>query len=133
MLKMRNVQKHLCWNPHFGGESMLGRGFASLDFVNLVDTFHHRPRLMQAVPWVLRGAFRGAIQEILAGSNSNDEGKATRGLETPVAAKDDLVPTRSGRFCPTLEVGGENHLFSVRCGRCQGPHSVSSKEASSTA
>ena len=38
---------------------------------------------MQSVPWVLRGAFRAAIQEalqeILAGSVSNDEVKATRG------------------------------------------------------
>ena len=49
------------------------RAFASLDSVNLVDTFHHRPQLMQAVPWVLRGAFQAAIQEalqeILAGSS----------------------------------------------------------------
>ena len=39
------------------------RAFASLDSVNFVDTFYHRPRLMQSVPWVLRGAFRPAIHE----------------------------------------------------------------------
>ena len=58
------------------------KAFASLDSVNLVDTFHHRPPLMQT-PWVLRGAFRAAIQEvlqkILERSVSNDEVKATRG------------------------------------------------------
>ena len=59
------------------------RAFASLDSVNLVDTFYHRPRLMQAVPWVLRGAFRSPIQEalqkIISGSAANDVVKATRG------------------------------------------------------
>ena len=57
--------------------------FTSLDSVNLVDTFYHRPRLMQSVPWVLRGAFRSAnqeaLQDILAGSAVNDVVKATRG------------------------------------------------------
>ena len=60
-----------------------GRAFASLDSVNLVDTFNDRPRLMQTVPWVLRGAFRSAIQdalqEIVTGYAANDEVKATRG------------------------------------------------------
>ena len=59
------------------------RAFASLDSVNLLDTFNDRPRLMQTVPWVLRGAFRSAIQdalqEIVTGSAANDELKATRG------------------------------------------------------
>ena len=59
-----------------------GRAFASLDSVNLLDTINDRPRLMQTVPWVLRGAFRSAIQdalqEIVTGSAANDELKATR-------------------------------------------------------
>ena len=38
------------------------RAFASLDAVNLVECFNHRPRLMQTVPWVMRGAFRSAVQ-----------------------------------------------------------------------
>ena len=60
-----------------------GTAFASLDSVNLLDTFNDRLRLMQTVPWVLRGAFRSAIQEalqeVVAGSAANDELKATRG------------------------------------------------------
>ena len=60
-----------------------GRAFASLDSVNLLDTFNNRQRLMQTVPWVLRGAFRSVIQdvlqEIVTGSAANDELKATRG------------------------------------------------------
>ena len=64
-------------------EGIQARAFASLDSVNLIDTFYHRPKLMQTVPWVLRGAFRSAIQEalqdILAGLVWNDVVKATRG------------------------------------------------------
>ena len=41
------------------------RAFASLDSVNFVDTFCHHPQLMQAVPRVLCGAFRSAVQETL--------------------------------------------------------------------
>ena len=57
-----------------------GRAFASLDSVNLLDTFNDRPKQS---PWVLRGAFRSAIQdalqEIVTGSAANDELKGTRG------------------------------------------------------
>ena len=36
------------------------RAFASLDSVNLLECFNHRPWLMQSVPWLMRGAFRSA-------------------------------------------------------------------------
>ena len=57
---------------------------------------------MHAIPWVLRGTCRSTVQEA----------SQKAWLETSaVIAKDDLVATRAGKFCPTLEVGGENHLF----------------------
>ena len=33
------------------------RAFTSLDAINLTDLFEHRPKLMQSVPHILRGAF----------------------------------------------------------------------------
>ena len=43
--------------------------FATLDIVNLTEVFAQRARVMQSVPWVIRGAFRTAVnvamQEIL--------------------------------------------------------------------
>ena len=42
------------------------RAFASLESVNLMECFNHRPRLMQSVPWLMRGAFRSAVQEALS-------------------------------------------------------------------
>ena len=91
---------------------------------------------MQTVPWVLRGAFRPAIQwvfqEILAGSAANDVVKTW--LEgSLVVAKDDFVPNRSGRFRPTHEAGGEDHFLSARFVVREGSHTVSLQEASSTA
>ena len=56
MWKMVMFQNRQCWKPQFWRRRT--RAFASLDSVNLLDTFKHRPRLMQVVPWVLRGAFR---------------------------------------------------------------------------
>ena len=57
--------------------------FASLDTVNLVEMFSTRARVMQSVPWVLRGAFRtalkAAMQEILDGTEANSELRGTRG------------------------------------------------------
>ena len=70
--------------------------------VKIVDTFHHP--VMQAVPWVLRGANRAAIlaalQEILAGSASNDEVKATRALDASVALAKDEHRSDRGRSIP---------------------------------
>ena len=57
--------------------------FATLDIVNLTEVFAQRARVMQSVPWVIRGAFRAAVkvamQEILAGTEGNSEVRAARG------------------------------------------------------
>ena len=61
----------------------MARAFASLDSVNLLECFNHRPRSMQSVPWLMRGAFRSAVQEalseIVAGAAADDEVKEKRG------------------------------------------------------
>ena len=41
------------------------RAFASLDAVDLSDVFESRPRVMRAVPAVIRGAFRAAVRVAL--------------------------------------------------------------------
>ena len=57
--------------------------FATLDVLNLAEVFAQRARVMQSVPWVIRGAFRTtvkvAMQEILAGTEANSEVRAARG------------------------------------------------------
>ena len=57
--------------------------FATLDIVNLAEVFAQRARVMQSVPWVIRGAFRTAVkvamQEILAGTEANSEVRVARG------------------------------------------------------
>ena len=59
------------------------RSFASLDVLNLSELFESRPRLMRSVPHILRGGFRlalrVAVQEILAGVETNSEARAVRG------------------------------------------------------
>ena len=56
--------------------------FATLDIVNLAEVFAQRARVMQSVPWVIRGAFRTAVkvamQEILAGTEANSHVRAAR-------------------------------------------------------
>ena len=57
--------------------------FATLDIVNVAEVFAQRARVMQSVPWVIRGAFRAAVkvamEEIQAGTEANRELRATRG------------------------------------------------------
>ena len=66
------------------------RAFTSLDAINLTDLFEHRPKLMQSVPHILRGAFRLALrvacQEILDGMEANCEVRTLVGV-----ASDDVV------------------------------------------
>ena len=51
--------------------------------MNFTEVFAQRARVMQSVPWVIRGAFRAAVkvamQEILAGTEANSEVRAARG------------------------------------------------------
>ena len=113
------------------------RAFASLDSVNLLEFFSHRPRLMQTVPWVMRGAFRSAVQEA---SETDDELKATRGWKLLGVAKDDLVQTFSRRHDPSKEVGGKDSVVPTRVvigvasrkrHMCRvGPHTSSPQKAS---
>ena len=65
-------------------ESMVSNTLSPFsDTVNPAEVFDQRTRVMQFVPWVIRGAFRAAIkvalQEILAGTKANSELRAARG------------------------------------------------------
>ena len=55
--------------------------FASQDIVNLAEVFSQGPRVVQSVLWVFLGAFRTvakvAVQEIVEGTDSNSELRAT--------------------------------------------------------
>ena len=93
---LRALEEFLMWRKNVPEQSMIetpivaeprilarARAFASLDSVNSMECFNHRSRLMQSVPWLMRGAFRSAVQEalseIVAGAAAEDEVKATRG------------------------------------------------------
>ena len=60
----------------------IGGAFACLDVVNISEVFDWRPKLMQTVPFMLRGVFRSAmklaLQEILDGTEAESLVRATR-------------------------------------------------------
>ena len=51
--------------------------------MNVTEVFAQRARVMQSVPWVIRGAFRAAVKvaisEILTDTEANNELRAARG------------------------------------------------------
>ena len=92
------------------------RAFASLDAVDLSDVFASRPRVMRAVPAVIRGAFRAAVrvalQEIVSGEEANNNLRIVRAWKLFLLLPRMLLlkPAR-GRAVPKRKLEGRFKQF----------------------
>ena len=68
---------------------IIATSFGLLDEVCLKDEFNHRAHVLKVVPFVVRGAFRGAMrldfEEILEGHEDNSNTRMSRGWKLLVA------------------------------------------------
>ena len=81
-----------------------GRGFAeafaSLDSVDLKSILNDRAHVMRSIPFIMKGAFRCALEEVTSGIERHSDIRVIVAAQTPVVSP---IPRR---ICPKEAVGG---------------------------